>query len=308
MPRFRKTPKTASTPALEPAVQTWEDRWEQLSDEARQTLLKYRNSFADRTMYGSYYAPPGHQPREYLGGTLAELRNAGFLLLKIDPRTKTERVTLAPVATPFITWLGTVQYAHHLRDPRRHSYSYHIFIQGITEARKTLLKRLAKRSDVNDSSLEFTIQHHITNHRWPVWVAEDSRLEGATEIVAALFKRKELLPLVDLANAFPHVDPPRLKAIVAALRNGMALFEELDAKTGRIRLGLLSATRESHALAAKRPARRPALEPRPVASLGPSEGTLIPDLRAFLIELVRQPGRLKQDGSFYQKEEERIEA
>ena len=130
----------------------------------------------------------------------------------------------------------------------------------------------------------------------------------ADRVVKAMYEAGGPIPLVELPDRVAGADPDKVRAAADKLIARLVLFEDLDPKTSDIVVDFLPDVREGLDRAG-RPRVRPPLVAceRPVA-VGPDDGPIVEDLRAFLLEVAAEPPRLRQDQGLFQKEFERFQA
>ena len=127
------------------------------------------------------------------------------------------------------------------------------------------------------------------------------------EQVLTLFQESPRpIPLAELPGRIAGSDPAAVCATVNTLLTHLVLFEDLAPDTSDILVGLLPAVRED-LVRSRQPRQRPPLlacpDPREVAAEG---GLAVNDLRVLLLDLAGEPPLLRQDGTLFQKEQERF--
>jgi hypothetical protein len=146
----------------------------------------------------------------------------------------------------------------------------------------------------------------VRRQRWPEWVADYLAGPLARPLIEAIEKAGAPVPLPRLADLLPGADATAVRAALDGLVNHLALFEDLHPETLDIVVGLLPEVARARRKARLEPA--PRLEPCQPADLAPEAGIEVPDLRTVLLEIAGARPRLRQDGSLFQKEQERFVA
>ena len=113
-------------------------------------------------------------------------------------------------------------------------------------------------------------------------------------------------PVGVVGRADSKRSPEKVRAALDGLVNYLAVVEGLDSTTNALLIGFRpdvkkSRTRSTH----PEPLPKLAEQPSP-PEFAPEGGLHILDLRAVLLELAGQPGRVRQDHGLYAKEQERF--
>ena len=172
-----------------------------------------------------------------------------------------------------------------------------------------ILRKVLRGAGMDDhGGLDLLLGRYVRNHRWPAWVSRALKDPMADRVVKAMYEAGGPVPLVELPDRVAGADPDKVRAAADKLIARLVLFEDLDPKTSDIVVDFLPDVREGLDRAG-RPRVRPPLVAceRPVA-VGPDDGPIVEDLRAFLLEVAAEPPRLRQDQGLFQKEFERFQA
>lgn len=282
---------------------SWEQRWEQLSDLARSQLLHRCFDFLTTSYANSNPSCPSYA---FLPAALRELTQAGFVETQQSRASYEVVVVLRPEANAFVRWLSFLGGQCTAPGFVLNRSVIHGLFCALANDRKGLLKQIASASRFGDTDLEPIVLEYVVNYRWPEKVVETSGHGCAGEILETFYRIDSPVPYKDVERVFPHIPPTELYAALAKLRQGLALFDLLDPKTYRLHVFVLRQVRASLAAAQLRPRQRPALPVVEPLQQATDAGTLIPDLRTYLLELLRQPAKLKQDGELQKKETDRL--
>ena len=152
------------------------------------------------------------------------------------------------------------------------------------------------------------LTQYVTRRFWPDWVAKFLDDLVATQIVQCLDKEGGPIPLASLAGRLPKLRPDKVRAALDQLVNYLAVVEGLDPTTNALLIGIRPGVRDARTRSSQS-ALLPKLTERPAPpEIGLEGGLQILDLRAVLLELAGQPGRVRQDHSLYAKEKDRFVA
>ncbi len=303
----RFTPYKPPPPPPDPlklhAVQRdWETRWQALSPAARRAFLASIEDFRGFTPTGANFKP------EKVSGVVAlvnELSAAGFL--RTDGRLR-----VADEACPFSGRLAFLDRSQILRDSARSKLHWYV-----SEFFPYQVYRELERK-VPGQGFAFNLKWHLLqqeietfclpSRHWIGWVR---KLLSANTSALALLDLLQLapgpVPLADLGKLVPTRGPNNARKAHEVLFAHLVSFEDIDPETGAIQVGLLPGVRAALERQAHPPP-RPALLPQPTPTvLAPEGGSDLVDLRAFLLELIARPARLRQGSDeLYQKDIERL--
>jgi hypothetical protein len=287
---------------------TWEARWHGLTPPARSYFIDVLKGPARNQ---ADHAPTYTLSKDKLPrGILEELSAAGFV--KVQPartRNSTERVFVPAELFDFATRVRMLARLG-LLDARRpgelrsyvdyafNSYSFLGVVTGILRS-----AGIEDYPEINEA-----LQHYVTNHRWPGWVARKLKDPMAERVLEVLREAEGPIPIVELPGRIAGSDPEKVRSALDKLIAHLAVVEGLHPRTSEILVGFLPSVREG-LIRASRPRERPPLAicDRP-KEVGPDDSPIVGDLRAFLFEVAGEPPRLRQDGGLFQKELERFEA
>jgi hypothetical protein len=283
------------------ALPACHERWRRLSLGARQKFIK---AFPLRV--GLNFTPPPAPESAFTPAEGDELIAAGFL--RREHQGHKSVLVEDAEAGDFGTYVRSLDTFHPLlsQDPGApHRYIQHAFA---TYTLNDVLRKILDRHGFKD--LGYTDVTRLLPHRrqWPGWVAEFLASPVLQEILDAVETAGGRVRWVDLPALLPGHAPAEVRAGLEQLVTHLALFEDVDPATADILIGFLPQTLadlRNH----RNPRPRPELTPRtPAGEPTPDPGYLLGDLRALLLELTVSPARVKQDGTMYRNDGERLEA
>ena len=276
-------------------MEPWDDVWAGLSPGARAAFLEM---------------PAPHYPKQnppsvvLVGPTRDELLAAG-LAEEIDAR----KARVAEEAIGFAKRLQALRICK-LLDPkgqeiRDYVRTAYLSYQMATALDRVLVKNIGSTSGVYS---EDYLTNYVARRFWPDWVAKFLDDPVAALIVQVLDAEAGPVPLSSLAGRLPKRPLAKVRAALDGLVNYLAVVEGLDPKTNELMVGFRPQVKADR-VRATQPAKLPVLTERPAPlELAPDGGLQILDLRAVMLELAGQPGRVRQDRGLYTKEEERFYA
>ncbi|QEH38428.1 hypothetical protein OJF2_70290 [Aquisphaera giovannonii] len=272
-------------------VAAWEGPWQGLSVPARRACLALVGP-------GGEAEAPAIEP-----AVLAELVAAGFVEPPA-PGGKPDRATPAASALGF---LGRLRRLHggspldaHAAAPLRD----YIELASFMAVANTLRDVLRSGGVRVDGRLEDLLDNYVTDHRWPTWAVAHLKDPLAARVVEELWKEPSPVAVSALRAKFPDVEGEALRAAVASLSSALAAFMGLDRRTLEIVVGLLPAVRQDRDEAAGSRTRPPLVpvEAESLRFVGPDTSLLVDDIRAFLLEDLVEPIRIRQDDEIYQND------
>jgi hypothetical protein len=284
----------------------WDAKWHGLSQEARRAFLedvKMPAKDATRVVQPSVAAdsvPPA---------ALKELTDAGFVRVEASKRgDKPDRVSAVHKVYEFTTRLRALKRYRLLSDGGDKELLDYVNFCFFSGQRESLVFRILQPAGVGEypHRIDEPLKRYVASHRWPGWAVASLKDPLAEKVYEALRKAGRPVPVAELPGKVKGSDPNQVRRALDDLVGHLVVFEDLDRSTWDLVAGLLPAVRKGLE-EADRPRKRPALavceSPR---DLGPDGSVVVNDLRAFLLELVSAPPRLRQDHSFFQKELDRF--
>jgi hypothetical protein len=280
----------------------WDAKWHGLSVGARFHFLQQ----VKFSVTPGNPNPPTANPDQFPPQVLQELTAAGFVTVRTVGRSPTPRVVLADSAIDFAARVRWLRRYHLLAEDLPSELEHYADACFLTYGLVTEICNILRRAGVEDGGkLPELLQRYVTRHRWPGWVAGALSADLARPLLDVIEAADAPLPLTDLWQRVGG-DAWEFRAALDGLVSRLALVEDLDRQTWEIVVGLLPEVR-SDLRRARAPRSRPPLVACPEPKeLGPEGGPAVNDLRVFLLDVAGTPPRLKQDGSLYQKEGERL--
>ena len=239
---------------------------------------------------------------------LEELRRAGFVV--VDNSGKGEasaRVFAAITAVDFMIRLRAIDRHQLLRSDLQGMLGKYVEFafhrQSVAQAMNTVL-RTAGSNDYESSDRIVAV--YVVNHRWPDWVTRFLKSPAADEIVKVLREANGPVRRIDLEKKLPGIPADTLQSTLVTLIAHLVVFEDLDPQTCDLLVGLLPAVHASRAASLQHTERPPLVAGEKLTSILPEGSILVDDLRAFLLEVVAEPPRLRQDDEIFQKDLDRF--
>ena len=109
-----------------------------------------------------------------------------------------------------------------------------------------------------------------------------------------------------LEAKLPDIAADNVQAALGSLIAHLAVFEDLDPKTFELVVGFLPSVRARMAAALLPRQRPPLVVSEDIEIIGPEGSIIAEDLRQFLLEVVAEPPRLRQDDEIFQKDLDRF--
>ena len=271
----------------------WDDVWAGLSAVARTAFLEL--------------PPPARARQEppavVLAGPARDELLAVGLTEQVDPR----KVRVADEAVGFSKRLHVLRTCRLLdpthQDLREYVHSAYLSYQMTTALDRVLAKNVGATSGVYADEY---LTNYVARRFWPDWVAKFLGDPLATPIIECLDAEAGPIPLAALADRLSKRRPDKVRAALDGLVNYLAIVEGIDPATNALMVGFRPPVKADR-VRSTQPAPPPSLTERPAPpELAPDGGLQILDLRAVLLELAGQPGRVRQDHGLYTKEEERF--
>lgn len=271
----------------------WDRRWHALSPAARQHFLKDFRSVKSG----------GQKPRDLMKRVPEPAREElifhNFVEARVEPRGTELHITEA--AKPFATRVRLLlkchllQGAEHLTNFTSRAFDHYGFYT-------TLGKVVQKALNVDTHQLPLDmVETFVAGPRWAGWVANYLNSPLDRPVLDAVRQAGGKFSLARLGELLPDRGVEVVRKEVDALVNHLALVEDVDEQTGEILVGFMPEALRGRPGAASR-----GLVPLAPTEASPEGGELVPDIRAVLLELSCGPAQLKQSGSLYARDEERL--
>ncbi|MHC5541536.1 hypothetical protein ACYOEI_25220, partial [Singulisphaera rosea] len=298
------------------SLPAWDAKWHTLSAEARQSYLKEAKVPSAPQRHFNIRSDPtlergGVPPEKYPPEALKSLVAAGFLeSRKIAVSKKLTERTFVPMnVRDFLIRIRSLERDHLLSPgPPKSVISYTNLTFDRGHLTRTLLNVL-KTSQVADLYLspDKVISQYVTSSHWPEWVLNTLGIPLAGKVLETLKASQAPIPITELATRVGQGTSEQVRQVLDVLIGHLAVFEDLQAETRDIVVGLLPVVHERLSQASN-PQRRPPLSAcKSPREEGPDGSPWLDDLRSFLLELATQPPRLRQDGELFQKEVDRFD-
>ncbi|MBV8312664.1 MAG: helicase-associated domain-containing protein, partial [Planctomycetaceae bacterium] len=283
----------------------WDAKWHTLSPGARLAYLK--------DVKVPQRAPSPHQKRpsvkadRFAASVLKELLAAGFVELGDSGSTgPRDRVFAVVAASDFATRVRA-RYRHHLLrgdlPSLLETYVRYSFYPMVADELDSVLRHAGVQESLN---LDETLRLYVVGHRWPGWVARSLKDPAAERIVELLRDANGPVRRAELEKKLPDIAADKLQAALGSLITHLAVFEDLDPETFELVVGFLPSVRASMAAALLPRERPPLVVSENLQTIGPEGSIIVDDLRAFLLEVVAEPPRLRQDDQIFQNDLDRF--
>ncbi|MSU78077.1 MAG: hypothetical protein EXS16_08275 [Gemmataceae bacterium] len=282
-----------------------EAAWDKLSPQASAAFL---GDLKSTVTPGSKTKPLTNADR-VVGWVRQELLAGGFIELTIlDASKLTPRMFVPDAVIPFSNRVRDLNRFCLLRPEGKTKlavYCNNSFDTMVLARHVDVILKQAKITRpwyVSDNCFDWSIR----KARWSDLVLSYLDNPLAKQVVDALWAAEKPLTYAEIFAKFDKVDPAIVRQTVVQLRRCLALFEDLEPETGSIIVGLLPEVRHDRAkliLASTDFELKPSSVT--VQEVSPA-GLLIDDLRALLVEIAIEPPKLKDNGSPYKKDEDRL--
>ena len=285
----------------------WDEAWHRLSPGARLAFLDDVKAPKKSTKAQQAGVPTEKfDPKaldELIAAGFVEVRQAG----RVSALERSGRVFSKVDPPDFIGRVHALR-RHHLLEadppPDLLAYVNHCFYSG---AGGTGVQDVLQKAGMGDiGSADSLLLRYVPTRYWPGWAVDALGDPVAARVLAAVRKADGPTSLIDLLGRVENVQPNKARVALDQLIARLVLFEDLDPKTLDIRVGLLPAVRADLKQSDKPRTRPPLAACEGPAEVGPEEGLIIGDLRAYLLELASEPAQLRQDHSLFQKEAPRF--
>jgi hypothetical protein len=284
----------------------WDARWHDLSVQARYFFLHEVKGPAKTQ--NVYSVPPSVSAERFPPDVLKELTDAGFVAVQAArSRAFQDRVVACEGLYNFATRLRALHRLNLLAADRPGEFEKYVDQAFFGSELVGVISDVLRKAGIEDyARLDESLQRYVMHHRWPGWIAKSLKNPLAEQVVDVCLKAEGPIPLAELAGRLEGSDPDAVRAAVDKLVTHLALVEDLQPETWELMVGFLPAVR-AELIRASKPRKRPplvALEcPKEV---GPDGSVIVNDLRAFLLEVVSEPPRLRQDHTLFHKETARF--
>ncbi len=280
----------------------WDAKWHVLSPAARSVFL---HKIQGPTGMQSDQAPSYLIPTDHFApGPLEELVAAGFVKLLPGRSKKSVDRVFAPAALhDFAIRVRMLDRFRVLTVDLPETLMQHVHygfeIYNLLPFLHTVLQN-AKLNVVHD--LNIFLSRYVRNYRWPLWFLAAKKDPEAEQVLKAVQEAGGPVPVTELPGRLAGMEPDDVWAAMDRLIGGLALFEGLDPMTFEIVVDFLPAVRKGLVNADRTSSRPPLTECERLTEVGPEDGPILADLRAFLLEVIADPPRLRRDRNLFQKE------
>lgn len=284
----------------------WDAKWHTLSPRARQAYLKEVK--LPKLAEDADQKRPSVKAERFDSSVLEELQAAGFVELGDSgsggPR---DRVFGVVAAIDFTTRVRAL-YRHHLLRGELPSLlenyvRYSFYPPAATNALNSVIRNAGLQESLGLNEIRSL---YVVSHRWPGWVARSLNNPAAERIVELLRDANGPVRRAGLEEKLPGIAADKLQAALGSLIAHLAVFEDLDPETFELVVGFLPSVRASMAAALLPRERPPLVVSENLETIGPEGSIIVDDLRAFLLEIVSEPPRLRQDDQIFQNDLDRF--
>lgn len=277
------------------AMAEWDAVWLRLSRAARHFV-------SDRLETGQYHDAarrPLNSPKAATAEVYAELERVGFVV------PASGGFVVAEQAVGFVNRLRSLRRYALLRPARQSAFDAYVAQTFLTYDLGTALAAVLEKAaglGRYRARGDFYGQF-VRRHFWPEWVADFLKSPLARPLIEAFDERDDPVPLHRLGELLPANDPAAVRGVFDRLVCYLVLFEDVN-DDGVVVGGVLPEVRADRVrYRTKTPA---VLAPAEAVETAPASGFDVPDLRALLLEIAAARPRLKQGGTPYAKDQERL--
>ena len=278
----------------------WDARWHTLSPQARLAYLK--DPKVPQAAQGPNQKQPSVKADRFPAGVLEELLAAGFVELgDAGAGGQRDRVFAVVDATDFTTRVRALHRQHLLRGDLPSMLDSYIRNSFYLQAAIGVLNDVVRNAGIQDyMGINEILRLYVLNRRWPGWVVQSLKDPAAKRIVEVLRDANGPVGRAELEKKLQDIAADKLQAALVSLIARLAVFEDLDPRTCELQVGLLPSVRAGMAAALQRRERPPLVVSENLQIIGPEGSLFLDDLRAFLLEIVSEPPRLRQDNEIFQ--------
>jgi hypothetical protein len=287
----------------------WDARWHALTVPARSAFLNEVKGPARKSEFSRNQDQPSVSVEKFDPWVLEGLTGAGFVEVRGDKIKKSAgRVYAVEGVRDFITRVRALQRYHLLDGDQPCVIEKYVNACYYMSDLLVVIQRVLRKAGLEDYlRIEEALKTYVVSRRWPGWVVQAGDDPLAERILDAIRQAERPPLLSELPGRVGGADADKVRSSLDRLIAHMVLFEDLDPRTLDLRVGLLPAVHDE-LIRESQPRRRPQLVVCPSPKeIGPDEGVVVSDLRAFLLEVASEPPRLRQDRSLFQKEVERFQ-
>ncbi len=280
----------------------WDAKWHVLSPAARSDFLhKVKGPAGTQADHAPSYLIAKDQ---FSPGTLEELVAAGFVKLLPGRSKKTGDRAFAPSALyDFAVRVRMLDRFRLLPADLPATLTHYVRYAFETNNLLTFLHIVVQKAELNFVyDLDTLLSRYVRNRRWPGWFLAMKKDPKADLVVKAVQEAGGPVPVTELPGRLAGMEPDDARTAMDRLISGLVLFEGLDPMTSEIVVDFLPPVREGLANANRPPSRPPLTVRERLTEVGPEEGPVLADLRAFLLEVIADPPRLRQARDLFQKE------
>jgi len=278
----------------------WDARWHTLSPQARLAYLKEVK--VPQAAQGPNQKRPSVRADRFAAGVLEGLLAAGFVELgDSGAGGSRDRVFAVVDATDFMTRVRALHRHHLLRGDLPSMLERSIRNSFFPPAAAGALNTVLRNAGIQDFvGFDEILRVYVVNQRWPGWVVRSLKDPAAERIVEVVRDANDPVGRAELEKKLPDIAADKLQAALVSLIAHLAVFEDLDPQTCELQVGLLPAVRAGMAAALLHRERPPLVVSENLQIIGPEGSLFLDDLRAFLLEIVSEPPRLRQDDEIFQ--------
>ena len=285
-------------------IAPWIIKWQSLSAPARLAFLQKVKAPTSPNRFREIST----NPEAISTSVRQELLAAGLIELRCPRGMTTERMFVPDAVIPFANRiralhqfkLTAINDVSALKRYVNRFFIKHLLMTRFREVMRAIGSHVLHISDAD------IFDKYIQRFRWTEWVLKYLNDPLANRVHDLIWAADKPMTRFELHAALAKQPPELVNAAIRKLTAHLVLFEDLRNETWKLVVGVLPAVREERARSLQ-PRVRPKLEivAEPVDTSS-SGGMLLDDLRVLPLEVAEAPPRLKTDGSFFQKEEQRL--